>query len=198
MTSPYVSAMMDLICVMSALPPKRTCRKGKVAPRLCNLVHCCRAAIAAMASEPYCRLTPHSPSDEDVSRQILGVFVRHRIPATGTLQRNYFFEVRDGDFQRGINKAVANNWITIDLRNRHRYQLTETGYAVGRVIDPVLGSIRMRAMSLWVKSRHLQCRKACPLLPRKQTCAAQLGMSAKCQKQTSRRFRKRHPSCRRA
>ena len=56
---------------------------------------------------------PDRPSDEDVSRQILGVFVRHRIPATGTLQRNYFFEVRDGDFQRGINKAVANNWITI-------------------------------------------------------------------------------------
>jgi hypothetical protein len=34
------------------------------------------------------------------------------------LQRNYFFDVRDGDFQRGINKTVANNWITIDLRNR--------------------------------------------------------------------------------
>jgi hypothetical protein len=57
------------------------------------------------------------PSDEDVSRQILGVFMRHRIPASGTLQRNNFFDVRDGDFQRGINKAVANNWITIDLRN---------------------------------------------------------------------------------
>jgi hypothetical protein len=49
------------------------------------------------------------PSDEDVSRQILGVFMHHRIPATGTLQRNYFFEVRDSDFQRGLNKAVANN-----------------------------------------------------------------------------------------
>ena len=61
---------------------------------------------------------PDRPSDEDISRQILGVFMRYRIPATGTLQRNYFFEVRDGDFQRGINKAVANNWITVDLRNR--------------------------------------------------------------------------------
>ena len=58
------------------------------------------------------------------------------IPATGTLQRNYFFDVRGSDFQRGINKAVANNWITIDLRNRYRYQLTATGYAVGRMIDP--------------------------------------------------------------
>jgi hypothetical protein len=112
--------------------------KGKVAHRLCNLVHCCRAAIGAMVSEPYCRSMPDRLSDEDVSRQILGVFMRHRIPATGTLQRNYFLEVRDGDFQRGINKAVANNWITIDLRNRYRYQLTTTGYAAGRVIDPVL------------------------------------------------------------
>ena len=61
-------------------------------------------------------------------------------PASGTLQRNYFFEVRDGDFQRGINKAVANNWITVDLRNRYRYQLTTTGYAARRMIDPVLGA----------------------------------------------------------
>ena len=76
------------------------------------------------------------PSDEDVSRQILDVFTRHRIPAGGMLQRNYFLGVRDGDFQRGINKAVANNWITIDLRNRYRYQLTATGYAAGRMIDP--------------------------------------------------------------
>ena len=74
----------------------------------------------------------------EVSRQILSVFMRHRVPATGTLQRNYFLEVRDSDFQRGINKAVANNWITIDLRNRYRYQLTTTGYAAAQVIEPVL------------------------------------------------------------
>jgi hypothetical protein len=78
-------------------------------------------------------------SDDEVGRQILGVFMRYRIPANGMLQRNYFLDVRDGDFQRGINKAVANNWITIDLRNRYRYQLTATGYAAGRMIDPVLG-----------------------------------------------------------
>lgn len=71
----------------------------------------------------------------DVSRQILRIFMRHRIAVSGTLQRNNFFDVRDGDFQRGINKAVANNWITIDLRNRYRYRLTATGYAVGRTID---------------------------------------------------------------
>ena len=77
-------------------------------------------------------------SDEEVSRQILGIF-SPRIPASGILQRNDFFDVRDGDFQRGMNKAIANNWITIDLRNRYRYELTATGYAVGRMIDPALG-----------------------------------------------------------
>ena len=55
------------------------------------------------------------PSDDEVGRQILGVFVGYRIPASGTLQRNYFFDIRDGDFQRGINKVVANNWVTINL-----------------------------------------------------------------------------------
>lgn len=80
---------------------------------------------------------PHRPSDEEVGRQILGVFMRHRVPVSGTLQRNNFFDVRDGDFQRGINKAVTNNWITIGPRNRYRYQLTATGYAAGRTIDPL-------------------------------------------------------------
>jgi len=75
------------------------------------------------------------PSDVDVSRQILGIFMRHRITVSGTLQRNNFFDVRDGDFQRGMNNAVANNWITIDLRNRYRYRLTAAGYAVGREIE---------------------------------------------------------------
>jgi hypothetical protein len=71
-------------------------------------------------------------SADEASRQILGVFMRYRIPANGMLLRNYFFDVRDCDFQRGISKAVANNWITIDPHNRYRYQLTATGYAVGR------------------------------------------------------------------
>lgn len=70
-------------------------------------------------------------SDDEVSRQILGIFARHKIAAGGVLQRNNFFEVRDGDFQRGINWAVAKNWIMIDPRNRYRYQLTATGHGVG-------------------------------------------------------------------
>jgi hypothetical protein len=68
-------------------------------------------------------------------RQILGIFMRHRIQASGILQHNDFFDVRDGDFQRGLNKAVANNWVTIDLRNRYRYHLTAQGYAAGLMID---------------------------------------------------------------
>jgi hypothetical protein len=73
-------------------------------------------------------------SDEEVGRQILSIFMRYRVPASGMLQRNYFSDVRDSDFQRGINKAVANNWITVDLRNRYRYELTATGHAAGRTI----------------------------------------------------------------
>ncbi|MBV8790557.1 MAG: hypothetical protein JO237_00740 [Pseudolabrys sp.] len=75
------------------------------------------------------------PSDEEVGRQILSIFVRHRVPARGTLRRNNFFDVRDGDFQRGLNRAVANNWIAIDRRNRYRYELTPEGYAAGRASE---------------------------------------------------------------
>jgi hypothetical protein len=35
------------------------------------------------------------PSDDEVSRQILGVFMRYRIPANGTLQRNYSLDISD-------------------------------------------------------------------------------------------------------
>ena len=77
----------------------------------------------------------YAVSDDDVGRQILSVFMRNRIPANGMLPRNYFFTVRDGDFQRGLNKAVANSWVTIDRRNRYRYELTAAGYAAGRTIE---------------------------------------------------------------
>jgi hypothetical protein len=43
--------------------------------------------------------------------------------------------VRDGDFQRGLNKALANDWVAIDGRNRYRYQLTATGYAAARTAE---------------------------------------------------------------
>ncbi|HTS39524.1 MAG TPA: hypothetical protein VMH84_03145 [Xanthobacteraceae bacterium] len=71
-------------------------------------------------------------SDEEVGHQILTVFSRNKISAHGALRRIDFFSVRDGDFQRGINKALANKWITLDVRNRYRYILTEMGYAVSK------------------------------------------------------------------
>ena len=69
------------------------------------------------------------PSDEEVGRQILGVFSRNKIRAGGTLRRNHFAEVRDADFQRGLNKAVENTWIKINLRDRYTYELTDAGLA---------------------------------------------------------------------
>jgi hypothetical protein len=78
----------------------------------------------------------HALSDEDVGRQILGIFMRYKVPANGTLPRNRFSDVRDGDFQRGVNHAVANNWITVSRRNHHQFILTPAGLAAGRAIIP--------------------------------------------------------------
>ena len=76
----------------------------------------------------------HALSDEEAGRQILGIFIRNKVQASGTLRRIHFFDVRDGDFQRGINRAVANRWITVHHRDRYRYILTDEGYAAGRQI----------------------------------------------------------------
>jgi len=40
-----------------------------------------------------------------------------------------FIDVRDADFQRGLNKAVENGWIKIKLRDRYTYDFTESGLA---------------------------------------------------------------------
>lgn len=74
----------------------------------------------------------HTLSDEDIGRQILSIFMRNKIPANGTLRRSSFFDVRDGDFQRGINNAVANKWIMVNMRNHHQFILTPVGLAAGR------------------------------------------------------------------
>jgi hypothetical protein len=74
-------------------------------------------------------------SEQEAGRQILGVFVRHRLQPGGTLRRIHFFSVRDGDFQRGIDNAVANRWIVVHPRDRYRYILTEEGYAAGRTVE---------------------------------------------------------------
>jgi hypothetical protein len=69
------------------------------------------------------------PSDEDVALQIIGIFSRNKIPSGGILRRNYFVEVRDADFQRGINKAIENDWIKIKPYDRYTYKLTDAGFA---------------------------------------------------------------------
>jgi len=76
------------------------------------------------------------PSDEEIGRQILGIFMKHKIRPSGVLRRNHFMDVRDADFQRGLNKAVANNWLKIKQRDRYTYELTEAGLAAGSRADP--------------------------------------------------------------
>ena len=70
-------------------------------------------------------------SDEEVGLQILSIFMKHKVAAGGVLRRNHFIDVRDADFQRGLNKAVANNWLKVNPRDRYTYELTEAGLAAG-------------------------------------------------------------------
>jgi hypothetical protein len=69
------------------------------------------------------------PSDEEIGRQILGVFLRLKVRVGGTIRRNQFVEVRDGDFQRGLNKAIENGWVKLKMRDRYTYILTHAGFA---------------------------------------------------------------------
>jgi hypothetical protein len=71
-------------------------------------------------------------TDEAVAHQILGIFMHHKIPAGGVLRRNHFMEVRDADFQRGLNNALANSWLRIAKRDRYTYELTDVGLAAGK------------------------------------------------------------------
>ena len=66
------------------------------------------------------------PSDEEVARQICGIFITRNVCAGGRLRRNDFLEVRDAYFQRGLNKAVEMRWINL-LRDRYTYELSEAG-----------------------------------------------------------------------
>ena len=77
-------------------------------------------------------------SDEDISRQILSIFMKHKVVAGGVLRRNHFIDVRDADFQRGLNKAVENHWLKVRLRDRYTYELTEAGVAaaLNAGVDP--------------------------------------------------------------
>src|SRR5260370_2358036 len=70
-------------------------------------------------------------SDEEVGRQILSIFMQHKVGANGVLPRNNFIVVRDADFQQGLNKAVENRWIKTKFRDRYTYELTAAGLAAG-------------------------------------------------------------------
>jgi hypothetical protein len=70
-------------------------------------------------------------TDEEVGRQILNIFMKYKVGANGALRRNNFIEVRDADFQRGLNKAIENRWIKSKSHDRYTYELTEAGLAAG-------------------------------------------------------------------
>ena len=75
-------------------------------------------------------------TDEEVGRQILSIFMQHKVGASGVLRRNHFIDVRDADFRRGLNRAVENRWIKVKSRDRYAYELTEAGLAAGLSAAP--------------------------------------------------------------
>jgi hypothetical protein len=79
------------------------------------------------------------PQAEDyAARQILAVFAKYKVSVAGVLRRHQFFEVRDSDFQRGIDAAVAKGWIQRHPRDRYRYILTTAGReAYNSVLIPI-------------------------------------------------------------
>jgi hypothetical protein len=80
---------------------------------------------------------------ESAARQILAVFARYKVTVSGVLRRHQFFEVRDSDFQRGIDGAVAKGWIQRHERDRYRYILTTAGReAFDTVLIPMSAAVR--------------------------------------------------------
>src|ERR1044071_2348600 len=74
-------------------------------------------------------------SADHAAQQILSVFAKYKVTIGGVLRRHQFFEVRDGDFQRGIDSAVKMGWIQRHHRDRYRYILLAAGRAA---VDAVL------------------------------------------------------------
>src|SRR3954463_6786091 len=72
-------------------------------------------------------MTISQTDDEYAARQILAVFARYKVTVAGVLRSHQFFEVRDSDFQRGIDGAVARGWIESYHYDRYRYVLTTDG-----------------------------------------------------------------------
>ena len=74
-------------------------------------------------------------SDLEIGRQILSIFIAHKVRSGGILRRNQFGDVRDGDFLRGINSAVEKGWIKIKPRDRYTYELTDVGFIACGSLD---------------------------------------------------------------
>jgi hypothetical protein len=80
-------------------------------------------------------------ADDHAARQILSVFAKYKVTVGGVLRRHQFFEVRDGDFQRGIDAAVSNGWIQRHAHDRYRYILLAAGRETfGSVLIPNVAS----------------------------------------------------------
>src|SRR5262249_17052436 len=80
----------------------------------------------------------------------------------------------------GRPRSVMNSrrLITAPKHSGHGIVSAQTSTLEGR-------DVRASQCPLWVKSRHVQRAKACPLYPRKRTCAVQEPMSALGHKRTS-------------
>ena len=88
-------------------------------------------------------------SDDNAARQILSVFAKYKVTVAGVLRRHQFFEVRDSDFQRGIDAAVTNGWIKRHERDRYRYILTAAGReACKTVLIPKIAPITTVEVSI--------------------------------------------------
>jgi hypothetical protein len=66
-------------------------------------------------------------ADDHAAHQILAVFAKYKVTVGGVLRRHQFFEVRDSDFQRGIDAAVGKGWIKRHHYDRYRYILLAAG-----------------------------------------------------------------------
>jgi hypothetical protein len=83
-------------------------------------------------------MTVSEIEDDYAARQILAVFAKYKVTVGGVLRRHQFFEVRDSDFQRGIDGAVAKGWIERHQRDRYRYILAAPGrQAFSTVLIPL-------------------------------------------------------------
>ena len=112
----------------------------------------------------------------------LPVWMGGKMPAYSAQRPAQYYE-RDviTDWPRGPRPSAKNDEFTRKAQSRGRpiVRAVSRLFIAVLIVNPTLG--KGRQCPLWVKSRHLQRKKTCPLCPRKRTCAVQLGMSALCQ-----------------